>query len=208
MQYTSNYSRTVDITGKIKKLPYFSLKQAEAFEYKATQITGVEYKPWGAYIDGTKLDDNMKNIEQGVIGLNFFKENNLIIDYSKKRLVVLKPGSTHPEYSARSWHVSPLSASKNTLVVKATLDGKLCKFLIDTGSGGSVLRKTFLSNSEVDNQTSITSNNLRISEKSLVALKLWLFDFADTEFDGILGYDFFSQYVVFLDFQNNVIKIS
>lgn len=212
IKFTGQYDQSVDAGGRIQKMPFFVLENIQAADYSVNKVAGIEYKPWGIQIsDGNSQATNnsaRKNIEDGIIGLKFFQKNNVIIDYPKKRLIVLKPGTIHPDYSKTNWKSSRLSTSDNILTLEARLEGRPYTFLIDTGSTGSILKKTLLADMNKRDVNKILLNSFVISGKNYGPIDFFTYDLFGAQFDGLLGHDFFSQNVIFLDFQNKVFKIS
>lgn len=215
IEYTNKYSSYTDATGKLHTAEIFNLKKARLGRYQATNIKGDEYTPWGVYLSDDGSSQHATEVtlpeedKHGVIGLGFFNKKNLIIDFNRKKLIVLESRTLPADYNNIKWHSTPLSLSQDGLTLQATMNNHVGKFLVDTATTASLLKKNSPFFKKQDKEkTDIIVKNFSISEKEFGPIQFWFLDFSEPAVDGYLGYNFFFNNIVYLDFEKKLIHLS
>lgn len=212
INYTSEYHQMIDAAGKVRSSASFIINDVYLGTFHIKEVKGKDHKVWGVYMneDGETInadDYQGESEEMGVVGLDFFRKKNFIIDYSKSKLIILEGDLLPPEYININWHNTTFSMASDEFVINAVIDNRKRRFLVDTGSTASLFKKSELLTS-LNNPTFIETNEFIISKKDFGPMKFLILDYDYPSTDGILGYDFFINHIVYVDFRNNIIKLS
>jgi len=210
IRYTGDLKYYTDATGHIYSENAFILPEVKAGNYLAKKILGKNYKPWGLCVttEGKLIDENKEKAdEDGLVGLDFFNGENIIIDYSCRKIIVLKKNVMPKAYAKLNWLSIPFSYSNNEFKIKAIIDNQLKSFLLDTGSTGSFLKKPKeLTITNINSQSPVIKE-IFISKERVGSFKFLPVDYEGITADGILGHDFFLSNVIYIDFKNKLMKL-
>ncbi|MES2647260.1 MAG: pepsin/retropepsin-like aspartic protease family protein [Bacteroidota bacterium] len=175
--------------------------------------------------------EDRKNIKIiGLIGVSFFKQSELIIDYEKSLIymwpVITKKTNTYRNpmlTDTNSYSIVPIEIVENKIVAYTKLAGRKLKFIIDTGAEANVLdtrlpNKIF-ENVTISRRTSITGTgnrkiealygnikNMKIGNIELGALPIVVTNLENACItnmccvDGMLGFDFLSLHKIGFNF--------
>lgn len=108
----------------------------------------------------------------------------------------------------------PFEGDNHRIIFLADTSVGRKRFLLDTGASYSVIKPTFMTEEERetmrDNRLTITLPELVIGGSDFGEIDLYAYDFSDkfAEFDGVLGMDFCSKHVIYLDFNEKKALIS
>lgn len=208
--------KSSDITGKeyiATKyiLPNFNIGAVSFFQVRLTQDTN-----WGLSDDSA---ENILKTKDGVIGLELFINKAIIIDYPHKKLTIIY--EKYPEeYDIDNWHNLDFKVDRYGLNLYLSIDqNKTKRFILDSGSNISLIKQSSIGTSEVKNDCLITlmndnscnyveSRNLILKHLELANMKFFLYNFQrDFEPDGIIGYDFLEDKVLYIDFNKRIMKM-
>lgn len=205
--------KSKDVVGKeyiAKKyiLPKFNIGDINFYKIKLTEDT-----KWGL-TTGEVLD------KQGAIGLSLFDGKAIIIDYPNRKFVVIN-GLVPPQYQVNSWSQIPYKINAYGLNILAKIDikNKEKSFILDTGANISIIKSRSIGENFIDNNCNIILRNgvncsfvvispFKISNKNYNPVKLFLYDFKDLLADGILGYEFFADKQIYIDFGKRILRIN
>ena len=147
---------------------------------------------------------------QGFIGTEFFQGYALVLDYPQ-HLITLIPESTQPaSQRACRGQIIPLDHSVTWgLVSHADTDAGDLLFVWDTGAPALILVKSNAQAAHVDTaHKPVTFNHFRMSGHDFGPLQFQVWDFpAPPGMAGIIGYDFFKDHVVCVDFPHDRIRV-
>lgn len=128
----------------------------------------------------------------------YFLIINLLVLFSTKSLA-------QPAYRI------PADFENNRLYIQGFVNGKACRFLVDTGATGLVFDSKYqqamgFSNKEAyHNSLKIKLGPFIVSKRFFVGRE-WS-NYAQGDFNGILGWDFFEDYLVEFDYQQHQINL-
>lgn len=204
--------RSTDITGKMFTVKKYILPKFNIGDISFVQLRVVEDSNWGLKSGGSIDKD-------GVIGLELFLEKGIILDYPNRKLVIIDRKMPE-EYDCDNWHNLQFKVDRDGVSIFANIDGKGEKrFILDTGSTISLIKPTSIGNNIPSNHCNISltqdgkcsfikPSNISISNIDVVENMFYIYNFqAEFEPDGILGYDFIANKVIYIDFAKRVIKL-
>jgi hypothetical protein len=147
---------------------------------------------------------------QGFIGASFFKGYELVLDYPRRRITLIPQGTQPASHSTCRGQIIPLERSVNWgLVSRVNTDLGDMLFVWDTGSPGLVMIKANAQAAHLDiTHGAVTFNHFRMNGREFGPLRFDLWDFAAPPgMAGFIGYDFFADHVVCIDFPRNRILV-
>lgn len=147
---------------------------------------------------------------QGFIGAGFFKGYGLVLDYHRRRITLIPDGAASASQRNCRGQVIPLERSGNWgLVSRVNTELGDMLFVWDTGSPGLVMVKANAQAAHVDTAHGpVTFNHFRMNGREFGPLKFDLWDFpAPPGMAGFIGYDFFRDHIVCIDFPGNRIFV-
>ncbi len=166
------------------------------------------------FVNGTLVQDGGEPspAEPGRIGWKIFQNTNLLLDLGNKKIAFCDSLSTLKKqgYSVEAFAKTPLVIERGLIEVDAkTADGYL-RCVLDTGCSCNVLNTK---NEECKSMDELVWNSDNYYETPLFQINEM--EFGLTSFrripiqipihiEAILGMDFFSENIVFLDFSNNL----
>lgn len=204
--------KSTDITGKeyiAKKyiLPKFAIGNINFSKVEVSEDTN-----WGL-----KSGNNLFT-KDGVIGLELFTDKAIIIDYPNKKLVIINKKYPN-EYDIDRWQKLDYKIDRFGLSIYTSIDGDIVKrFILDTGSNISIIKPSSVGkskvmydcNAQLSPNTScsyIKSNKLSLKGIDYKGIFFYLYNFKQPIADGILGYDFLADKIIYIDFDKRIMKI-
>lgn len=166
----------------------------------------------------------------GLLGVNLFKQFEMIIDYQKGviylHLIRRKEASTYKSEMLKdtlAYNTFPIDIADNKIITRAELSGKKLNFILDTGAESNVLdsrlpnrifenvtisRRVMLSGSGSEKVEALYGDlkNLKIGNKTVETLPILITNLEqmclayDYCIDGMLGFDFISQHKIGFNF--------
>jgi hypothetical protein len=146
----------------------------------------------------------------GYVGAGFFKGYELVLDYRKRRITLI-PGSS-PPVSQRSCRGQTIPLDRSVtwgLVSRANTDAGDLLFVWDTGSPGLIMIKANAEAANLDTSHGpISFKHFRMNGHEFGPLRFEVWDFpAPPRMAGVIGYDFFKNHVVCVDFPRDRIRV-
>ncbi|WP_115720372.1 pepsin/retropepsin-like aspartic protease family protein [Gallaecimonas mangrovi] len=201
VHYSNKSLRSMNAEGKVQQNKLFTLDSLSLGCLTLTQLSGVEFQPWEVNMgDASKAPKQPK----AVIGRDFFKGQILHLDLAHQRLTIT-PSKAPLVGSSRYQNTA------EGLTIVATNHGHPYHLVLDTGATNSVLATAKVAKDAVIDHCSFNLGNnipcqtlaggLTVQSHTFALSPLLIIPF-DPRFqqDGLLGYDFFSQAVVDIDF--------
>lgn len=211
VKYTGKSTKSINLSGEIFSakefiIPTFNVR-CLAFE----NITGYELNPWA-----TSIGDKPEGLEeeQIVIGQGFFLDKTIIINYANKTLVI--KSKTETVLPKNKFMPYVLSEEGITIPMRSAIANY--QMVLDTGATSSIFAankvniKEPLTVCDFNLGPGITCNlfTAEVSIASYPFLPNILLYPIDPQFtqDGLLGGDFFNNFIVELDFSAKNIAIT
>lgn len=207
--------KSIDITGKEYIATKYILPELKIGSLSYLQVKVTEDTNWGLSSGNSHAITN----KDGVIGLEMFTDKAIILDYLNKKLVIIDK-KYPPEYDIENWNELKFKVDRNGVYIFASIDNaKSSKFIIDTGSNISLIKPNLVDIKEKKDDCGVMSaieNKLCIhfipdsfnqGDINFGKILLYLYNFKEFEPDGILGYDFLSDKMLYIDFNKRVIKV-
>jgi len=213
IKYTGNTVKSSNISGDIYEAKEFFIPSLKIQCLTFDHIKGVELNPWAASIGENRVHDTS---EQIVVGLDLFKNKTLLLNYSDKVLII-KSSEVKP-LSLSITNPTSYTLSKEGLSIKVSSINASYQMVLDTGASSTI----FVAN-KVNPKEDIKSCEFdlgpnmecKVFESSL---KILGYNFQSNallypiderfKMDGILGRDFFEQFVVEINFLNKTILLA
>ncbi len=205
--------KSSDITGKEYIAKKYILPQFNIGKISFLQLRIVEDTNWGL---STEIAIPNKD---GVVGLELFINKGIIIDYPQSKLTIIDR-KIPPEYDVDNWHELKFKVDRYGVSIYTEINtNEEKRFILDSGSTLSLIKTKSVGKNIVSNNCTLSLNNdgkcsyLKAENVIINNLKIgeiffYIYDFPNEfEPDGILGYDFLFNKVIYIDFNKRVIKI-
>jgi hypothetical protein len=189
-------SKVIDVKGNIVESPHFEIPRL--------QIGSIEFANVIADLDVHDPSYQPdQHGQQGFLGTALLKPYQVVIDYSRLTLTLIAPGSSRARAGdCRGVAVPFVEQWRGEPVTEAETEFGRVVLWWDTGTPLSILTARFAQQARP-----------RIAEGSMISERLglggsefgpWPFEVVDFAlppgFEGFIGYDFFAQHVVCMDF--------
>lgn len=135
----------------------------------------------------------------GRVGRNTLQTCNLLLDFSRSLLFILKNFEDAKGYSIRDFQEIPFTLTRWGALFTIETDLGTKRFFINTSAPLSTIRKSELS------QEKMITSKFKIGEVDLGKTHLDIANIAPSlnDIDGYLGVDFFKRNVIYLDYQKS-----
>lgn len=212
-QYTGEKRKSLDLTGIVREEKIFMISSLNIKCMTFTNITGVELKPWGLSIG--KEDNNQKE-EQAVIGRGIFDGRKISIEFENKKLII-KDVDRKIKTNNKSNRIS-FVMNKEGITIPVLTENFSYQMVLDTGASVSIIvankvkKGEKIKPCEMDLGPDMKCRQIdsKLNIYGLVFKSQPLLIPIDQRFKvgGLLGRDFFKQFVVELNFMNNTIMLT
>lgn len=205
--------KSIDITGKSYIAKRYILPKFNIGKINFLQLRLVENTNWGLSAGKPILK------KEGVIGLELFINKGIIIDYPQNKLTIIDR-KMPIEYDTDNWPQLKFKVDREGVSIYADIDnGETKRFILDTGATISIIKPKSIGDNIINHDCSlslskerkcryITPKNIKLNNLDIKQLFFYLYDFSpEFEADGILGYDFLVDKVIYIDFNKRIIKI-
>jgi len=157
--------------------------------------------------------------DNGVIGYDFFKRFNVMLDYPNREVVFFSIDEKLKKYNISDWISIPFTEHLKTKVI---LNNEVITLGWDTGSVPSIIKKNVASKmvpskckqdtpyGKRDDCEQIITNSFKIFANLINLPPTWFLikDIPqEAPFDGIIGSNFYMEHVIYFDFKNQQILI-
>jgi hypothetical protein len=202
-----------DITGKSYIAKRYILPKFNIRGISFLQLRIVEDTDWGLSTGKTTIP------KDGVIGLELFLNKGIIIDYPQNKLTIIDR-KMPIEYDTDNWLELKFKVDREGVSIYTSIDnGEIKRFILDTGATLSIIKPKSIGDNIIKYDCNISLSkdgkcsyikpkNVKLNNLNIKELSLYLYDFPpEFEADGILGYDFLVDKVIYIDFDKRVTKI-
>lgn len=146
----------------------------------------------------------------GYVGLGLLRRFRIIIDYPSRHLVLIWPDAQMPApYDVENWS-GHLFAGGDGVKSRVKIEGVERTFVWDTGVTHCVLRAGLQGRKAVRNQAGhqfVTVNSFEVAGHEAGPMEFALLGFKEPKADGFVGYTFFANHAVYVDFRNRYIAV-
>jgi len=152
--------------------------------------------------DGKWLEETSLS-KQGILGLNFLQNYHVIFDLGNNKLILSKSEETirQLDYPLEKWTSHPFSLTNVGIVLEGEINQHPCKFVLDSGSSHTVLKRSFLTNNKITEANSVDICGTKIKNPLLLELQ------EPSQVDGVIGNNFFSSHKLYFNFEKNLLLI-
>jgi hypothetical protein len=211
VSYTGKVVHGEDARGVKSTYREFILPEVHLADFALENIRGIEYHPWG----GRGAPKN------GIVGFDLIAKFNVVIDFSKSRIALIRGTTFPPGYDVAAWPKVPFTADGHMLT-EATVNGRSIRLLWDTGTPVSSIKTTIKLAGDVQNCSRIVLFKLASNPRTCKKITTPDFvmhghDFGHMIFhtrsmpglpaDGMVGDEFFQDHTVYIDFTNRIAAI-
>lgn len=196
--------KSIDFAGNISESRQFIIENLPIGPLVFKHIDTLEYHHWGFYLDADDKKSAELEIHPYVIGLSFFNDHVLTLDFAESKITIAEEDHTTND-SATQWQSLPFQLAPEGIVVEMADSDKNYRLILDTGASISMLKVQSLTPQSVlsseDGYQFVSINVNGITDNKVNALVL---DTIPDEFtaDGLLGMDFLNNNVVKIDLKN------
>ncbi|GLR10729.1 hypothetical protein GCM10007905_34490 [Mixta theicola] len=205
--------KSIDLAGQISETRAFFIDHLDIAGLRFNNINGTEYKPWGldyASPVESQPENDTRQPDYPVIGLSFFHDHIITLDFPASTLIVDDGQPTGPASAENGWIALPFVYNRHEGLVISVSDGeKDYKFILDSAASTSVIKSHVLAkrtvtkfNKEDDySYIEVMLTGLQGQAKPIEAIMI---DSLPDEFqaDGLLGVNFLQQYIIKIDQKN------
>ncbi|MCL1051071.1 hypothetical protein L2755_15745 [Shewanella abyssi] len=214
VKYTGEISKSTNISGEIFSDKEFIIPMLAIECMTFENISGYELNPWATSI-GDKPED-MENNQQIVIGQGFFADKTIIINYANKKLII--NNKTGAVLSRINNKFIPYVLNEEGITIQMSSSIANYQMVLDTGATSSIFSANKINIKEpltacnfnlgLDVKCELFASTVKIAGYSFASnILLYPIDPRFTK-DGLLGGDFFNQFIVELDFSNKNIALA
>lgn len=215
IKYTGDSNRSTNVAGEVSYSKEFIVSELKLQCLTFENILGYELKPWSVSI-GDK-PDNMEDPRQVIIGMGFFKNKTIVIDYSNKKLTI-KKNRESSAIRTMDRRFKPYQLSKEGITISISSAIASYQMVLDTGATVSMFSTTRFNMKEPldsceynlgpDVKCQSFSSELTIAGHPFKSnILLYPINARFTK-DGLLGSDFFRKFVIELDFSTQSISVT
>jgi hypothetical protein len=175
-------------------------------------------------VDLSHLEKAVGRPVRGLIGFQIFKDREIFIDYTRQRILLLDPQNNLLHRAATPLETSSFSMYDHLPILQLDIGGHFFRFGIDTGSEANLIDDCATANIDaslfdtlkmeeiqgLDQKVSIVPviqlSETRLGHISLKALPYLVIELCHLEkihgarIDGLLGYDFFNNLKVSINY--------
>lgn len=198
---------SMDLAGRRFEKRSFMIERINIDGVIFNRIEGVEYQPWGLYYSNSP-DEGMSEVnrqvaEYPVVGLGFFRDHILTLDFQNKLVTVEDADHIIPP----DWLSLPFIMDEKEGVIVLVTDGlKEYRFVLDSGASATFIKAPSLPqrakvNTHRDNYQFVELLMTNYKTQPIEAIVL---DNLPEEFkaDGLLGFNFLQQHAIKIDLKN------
>lgn len=199
--------RSVDFRGNKYESSLYEVSDIKCGEFFSKKVkVKVESEAFAA--EGTVISKAKNVPEVGRIGRDFFKQENLFMDFRQGIFVICDDLNSLRERGVQIEDLKPIAFENNSygVVLEVTTDWGKRKLVLDTGATISVLRSDVEQQSgiQVEHTTLFKMGGVDMGERDLSLMPISQ-DLG--EIDGFLGMDFLKEHRIFLDFSKQTAYI-
>ncbi len=155
-----------------------------------------------------------RNYAHGFLGRRYFLEHKIVIDYPKSELTIIPPDAPAEQQLECQGVELPLLRENEKdwgLVSNAVTDIGSLVVVWDTGFPANVVFKKWTDSAglsySVGNKIVSETLNINGHDFGPKTFEVWDWGSDRPPFDGFIGYDFFSEHVVCVDFPNGAVFV-
>jgi len=196
---TGESSKGYGMEGKVFDLPIVRAKQVEMGNAEFVDVSIHA----DSHDDAYRKQQLKEHGTQGSIGTGLFKGYKLVLNYRRRLLTLIPNDSAWKSQQNCRGQMIPLVRSVNWgLVSSAHTEGGDALFVWDTGTPGLAMIKANAPAIHVDvSQDTVSLKHFEMNGHEFGPLKFNVWDFpAPPGMVGMLGYDFFRDHIVCIDF--------
>lgn len=205
-QKTGRVRKSVDARGVVSTSSEMIVPMIKVNSMIARNVPSFPYQPWGmtlAVDDTGTVPSNFHERQSGVLGLLFFEDKKLIIDYPNKKIVAFTSDAFPKPYHALKWIKANYVAHPEELKITGCINGTPYTFILDTGATASILHPNLLEQQGEQCRVNLAFGDFKVKNQLFHSV-----NFKEPQVDGILGYNFFENVVIFIDQKNQIISFS
>lgn len=164
---------------------------------------------WGGHTEGFIQTESSRN---GVLGLNFLKQFNVLIDY-KQHEITYQPFQTYPSNLDLASCHSAKTNFVNGIVASYSFNNRINKLVLDSGSTVSLIKPAYASKNLLPCDESHVHDfkNCRIDRIRLFSDQksqdFYLLPMNLSFFDGIIGSTYIQNHKIFIDSFNKLVYL-
>ncbi|WP_247997785.1 hypothetical protein [Brucella tritici] len=205
--------RTMDIAGKVNQLQSYRITSLPIGDINFTNLLAADLKPWGLNFAPNNPSDI--NASEMVIGRTFFKGKAILLDYKAGFIEIMSPESGVKYVNKHGFYHWDMSDSKDGLIVEIKSEEKPLRFIVDTATTVTLIKKSSVNNEKRIACSSILAsldddtcnaisipNGTDMHDKQIEAVVVDS-DFSGLNADGILGANFLLSNPILIDFSTS-----
>lgn len=205
---TGQNVKSVDLSGKVAEVPEIQVDALRINDMAFGPLKGRIRTDWGIS-DGSSGAPKIS-----VLGLSFFGDRKVLLDFPGRRVVVWTPSSSPAE--AGEWADLPFTRGKEGIRIELVSSQRRYRMVLDSASTVSLVKRTSVPSGEPLNECSIQmqpgfpcrSLDLTLPTAQSPVFAPMLLSLPEVfPSDGIVGREFFDQYSVVLDLSRDSIRI-
>ena len=205
---TGQNVRSVDLSGKVAEVPEIQVDALRVNDMAFGPLKGRIRTDWGV------SDGNSSAPKISVLGLSFFGDRKVLLDFRGHRVVVWSAPASQPE--AGEWADLPFTRGKEGIRIELASSQRRYRMVLDSASTVSLVKRASVPSGEPLNECDIhmqpgfpcRSLDLTLpTAKSPVFAPMLLSLPEVFPSDGIVGREFFDRFSVVLDLSRDSIRI-
>nr|WP_139164517.1 hypothetical protein [Dendrosporobacter quercicolus]NSL49067.1 hypothetical protein [Dendrosporobacter quercicolus DSM 1736]SDN00885.1 hypothetical protein SAMN04488502_11063 [Dendrosporobacter quercicolus] len=210
--------KSLDLAGEIRYENQFILERLNVNGMVFTAIPGVELHPWGLSLGNR--EDEPDDQDLPVIGLGFFQQHTVTIDYKNNLLTIEDTPALATITNDPGWIRLPFRLTQEGLAVDLVNGNSSYSMVLDTGASFSIVKAQKFSEAVetvsanrvhpgLDSSFKALELNLVQNDHRIAQFYAAFIEDLPPEFeaDGLLGNNFFQQFMVRIDLPSEILMI-
>ena len=210
LKYTGETVKSANISGEVSESREFVIDTLKVSCLSLSDLSGLELTPWAASIGEYTINDDK---EQIVVGLGFFKDKKLTINYVDNFVIIQESLDL-----ANNAFFKAYTTSSEGISVDMKSEHKTYSMVLDTGASSSIIVTNNVSPKDKvkscetdlgpDMKCKLFDSELRIAGHGFES-NLLLYPINQRfKKDGLLGGDFFYKFIVEINFSDQTIALT
>lgn len=207
-KYPDKMTDRINFNGRIDTLRSFVLPSIKIGKWKATEITVIEK---------AQQAEKARNLVQpvGEVGNRILEKTNLVLDFPHNRIWMIEnlEGLREAGFNEKKMLKVPFELWKSGIILKVDTDRGRLRMLLSTNSTLTTIKSSLVKGETgIENEFGVqvyANTNFSIEGKNFgpFPVSSVVFPSEFDQFDAVLGMDFLSQHIIYIDYQNRAIYI-
>lgn len=200
--------------GTFSEYPAYQLKEVQIGNHRFHDVIVLEEDATSIKALITQTEDSIQNLERvifGSVGNELLSQMSFLLDVSNLKMILSEKKSELEKrgYDLKNWIRIPYEQSRFGPIVTMETDWGNIRFSLQTGASRSVVRRSKILPSSLEEGELVTTRQLKAKEYDFGEMSFEAIDLTPSfsEIEGALSLDFFRQRPFYIDLSEKAIYI-